>query len=304
MRHAFLIIAHNNWWQLRTLIRLLDEKDHDLYIHIDKKSRDFVRSDFEGIAEQSRLCFYQEYKVYWGGYSQVETELFLFEKAHEERYDYYHLISGGDLPLKSNIEIDGFFERNKGKQFIEFDEEKLKEDPEICRRTRLYHCLQNYRRAFRCKWLNAVFTFLERVLLGAQILVGVNREKVLDWVIQYGSNWVSITDELVETLLGEREKIRQIFSYTNCADELFVQTVAYNCGFKESVYTLPDGRTSNMRFIDWGRGRNGNPYTFRMEDEELLGRQEALFARKFSEGVDRGIIERLSGKRLAEKKNG
>ena len=81
MRHAFLIIAHNNWWQLRTLIQLLDEKDHDLYIHIDKKSRDFVRSDFEGIAEQSRLCFYQEYKVYWGGYSQVETELFLFEKA-------------------------------------------------------------------------------------------------------------------------------------------------------------------------------------------------------------------------------
>lgn len=303
MRHGFLIIAHNNWGQLKQLIKLLDDEDHDMYIHIDKKSRDVALSDFEKIAEKSKVCFYQEYKVYWGGYSQVETELFLFEKAHRTGYDYYHLISGADLPLKSNREIHDFFEKNRGRQLIEFDENKLKEDPEIRRRARLYHFLQNYRRAFRQRWLNGVFTFLERILLGIQIVIRIDRVKDLNWTIKYGSNWVSITDELVESLLKHRSKIKKIFSYTNCGDELFIQTVAYNCGFRDSVYTLPDGRTSNMRLIDWERGKNGNPYTFRREDEELLEESDALFARKFSESVDREIIGKLCEKLLAGKTN-
>ncbi len=37
VNHAFLIIAHNNWWQLKNLIQLLDYPSHDIYIHIDKK---------------------------------------------------------------------------------------------------------------------------------------------------------------------------------------------------------------------------------------------------------------------------
>lgn len=33
MRHAFLIIAHNNWEQVKKLICLLDAENHDIYIH-------------------------------------------------------------------------------------------------------------------------------------------------------------------------------------------------------------------------------------------------------------------------------
>ena len=293
MRHAFLIIAHSNWWQLKQLIQLLDSEKHDIYVHIDKKSKDFCQDDFNAITKWSNIYFYQEYKVFWGGYSLVQTELFLFEKAHEKEYDYYHLISGMDLPLKSNDEIDAFFETNRGKQFISYDEEQLKNDPEISRRTRLYHFLQNYRRRFRYHSLNGCFTFLERVLLVIQIVFGVNRVKDLDWEIKYGSNWVSITDELVSALLAQKEKIEKVFSYTNCADELLVQTVAYNCGFKDAIYQPSEGESANMRFIDWKRGKNGNPYTFSIADYELLIQQDALFARKFSQTVDNEIILRL-----------
>lgn len=45
-----------------------------------------------------------------------------------------------------------------------------------------------------------------------------------------------------------------------------------------------------MRFIDWERGKNGNPYTFRNEDLEVIMKSKAFFARKFSETVDRDII--------------
>lgn len=293
MRHAFLIIAHNNWGQLKKLIRLLDAENHDIYVHIDKKSGDFVSKDFNGIAAKSDVRFYQEYKVFWGGYSQVQAEMFLFEKAHEKGYDYYHLISGADLPLKSNKEIDQFFEAHKGKQFIQYNDDKLEHDPEIGRRARLYHFLQNYRRRFRKKWLNAFFTFWERVLLVLQIVLRVNRVKNLDWTIKYGSNWVSITDTLVTVLLAQKDKIEKVFSCTNCSDELFIQTIAFNCGFQDEIYTLPSGNTSNMRLIDWSRGSNGNPYTFRKEDFQLLTASGELFARKFSETVDKEIVLKI-----------
>lgn len=31
MRHAFLIEAHNNWWQLKQLIAALDADNHDIF---------------------------------------------------------------------------------------------------------------------------------------------------------------------------------------------------------------------------------------------------------------------------------
>lgn len=144
--------------------------------------------------------------------------------------------------------------------------------------------------------MNELFTFLERISLVVQILLCVNRVKDVEWTVKYGSEWVSITDDFVITLLEQKEKIEKIFSYTNCADELFVQTVAFNCGFQDTLYRLQSGKTDNARFIDWERGKNGNPYTFKSDDYDLLESQSAMFARKFSETVDKEIITKISGK--------
>ena len=303
MRHVFLIIAHNNWSQLKKLIRLLDAENHDIYIHIDKKSEDFNEKEFLNITGKSKLFVFQEYEVFWGGFSQVQVETFLFEKAHVLKYDYYHLISGVDLPLKNNKEIDTFFEQHKGMEFILYDDDKLKNDPEITRRAKYYHFLQNYRRRYTKKWKNEFFTFLERVSLVAQIMFRVNRVKNLDWTIKYGSQWVSITDDLVTEILKQKNKIQTVFSCSNCADDLFVQTVAYNCGFKNKIYIPEYGVAENVRFIDWSRGNNGNPYTFRKQDEELLMKNSNLFARKFSETVDSDIVQCIYTKIEKENKS-
>lgn len=270
MKHAFLIIAHNNWWQLKKLIECLDADNHDIYVHIDKKSKDFDIQYFKDVARKSTVSFYSEYAVYWGGFSMIKAELFLFEKSYQQQYDYYHVISGVDLPLKSNKEIDDFFEKNQEKEFIQYDNEKLKNDPEISRRTKYYHFLQNYRRRYPEKWKNDFFTFCERVSLVMQIVLHINRVKNLDWQIKYGSNWVSITNDLVAELIKQKEKITKVFSCTNCADELFVQTVAFNCGFKDRIYQPELNQSANLRFIDWTRGKNGNPYTFRISDRDIL----------------------------------
>lgn len=217
----------------------------------------------------------------------------MLEKAYKGNYDYYHVISNADLPLKNNTDFDLFFEKNKGFQFIQYDDEALNNNPEIRRRTRLYHFLQNYRRRYKEKWKNNFFTLCERILLVIQIVLRVNRVKDLDWTIKYGSNWVSITGDLVVELLSQKDKIEKVFSYTNCSDELFVQTVAYNFGFQNRIYVPKAGQNQNMRYVDWKRGKNGNPYTFRSEDYEVIKESSALFARKFSETVDKEIIIKI-----------
>lgn len=297
MKHAFLIIAHNNFNQLKKLVEILDDKDFDIFIHIDKKAKDFLFEEFANLTNQSKLEVSQEFSVFWGGYSQVQTELYLLEKAHNKyHYDYYHVISGADLPLKSNEQIKKYFSDNKGFEFIVYDDNALTNNPEISRRTRLYHPLQNYRRRYKQKLFNSFLTFLERCDLVIQILFGVNRTKNLDWTIKYGSNWVSITNSLVEEILKYKEKIYRVFHCTNCADELFIQTIAFNCGFKDKIYIPKLNESANLRFVDWSRENNGNPYTFTIEDKELLLNRNELFARKFSEEKDKEIIDYIYSK--------
>ena len=73
MRHAFLIIAHNNWGQLKKLIQLLDAENHEIYIHIDKKSKDLMENEFVDITKKSKVFIFQEYEVFWGGFSDRKS---------------------------------------------------------------------------------------------------------------------------------------------------------------------------------------------------------------------------------------
>lgn len=286
MKHAYLILAHNNWEQLKLLVSLLDDADNDIYIHIDKKAKAFPLDEIKASAKISRVEILQEYKIYWGSFEMVQAELLLFETAHWKKYDYYHLISGADLPIKQMEYIKEFFEKNNGKEFIHYDTDKrLREDKEIGRRTRLYHFLQNYRRRYKLKAVNEVFTFMERVFLVIQLVLKVNRNKKYpDFEIRYGSQWVSITDNLVSYILTQKEKINQMFRYTNCADELFIQSLVYNSEFRNKLYDdkFDNSVEANMRLIDWKRGSNGNPYVWQASDIDEIKRSKCLFARKFS----------------------
>lgn len=54
--------------------------------------------------------------VKWGNYSQIKCEMLLFEEAFEYpvNFDYYHLLSGVDLPLYPIQYVHRFFELHKG----------------------------------------------------------------------------------------------------------------------------------------------------------------------------------------------
>lgn len=286
MKHAYLIIAHNEPYILEKQLKLIDDERNDIYIHIDKKWKNFDFDYFKKIVKKSNLYFIPRLDVRWGTYRQIECELLLLKMAYSNKYAYYHLISGIDMPLKSQDEIHAFFNENNGYEFIHFDcYDSVKE--ETIERIKYYHLFTS---KFRNKGLLAkIYNSLHFHLIRFQKKLKINRCKDLN--IRKGANWFSITNDLAGYIISNEKFIKKYFKYSYCSDELFVQTLVYNSKFYNNLYLKKDDDyMSIMRYIDWNRGE---PYIFKSEDFNDLINSKYLFARKFSTKVDKKIIDKI-----------
>ncbi|MEI3469471.1 MAG: beta-1,6-N-acetylglucosaminyltransferase [Bacteroides intestinalis] len=120
MKHAYLIIAHNEYPVLRALLSMLDDERNDIYLHIDQRAAELYEKIYPLQMQRAGLHILSaRNKVYWGDLSQVETEYLLLETASaKESYSYYHLLSGTDLPIQTQDYIHSFFQINAGKEFV------------------------------------------------------------------------------------------------------------------------------------------------------------------------------------------
>lgn len=288
MRHAYLVMIHKNIRQVKLLLSLLDGEKNDIYIHCDKKSS-ISKEELESAVKHSGIYFTERLDVRWGGYSQIECELLLLKAAVKKKYDYYHLLSGQDLPIKPPGEIERFFEKNQGRNFVEFLGRE-ETDRQIENRISRYTLLEGN---------VGVIPFINQGLRTMQKLLGVNRI-CPEVAYGYGGNWFSITGELAEYVLEMEPWIQKNFRYSICADELFLQTLIRNSRFWDTVFEPGENITGNLRYVDFARGNENNPYIFREKDYEELMRTDCLFARKFDSEVDEKIIEKISEKTAGE----
>lgn len=275
-KHAYLIIAHNNFNQLEQLIKLLDYSKNDIYLHVDKKATSFCYDSIE--TKYSDLIFIERINANWGGYSLIECEMNLMKAAAPKHYQYYHLISGSDLPLKKQEEIHHFFNVNKGKNYIHFAEKENRTKSFISR-TRYYHFFRDIigrNRGF--KFL--VLKCFEKSMMLIQKMLKVHRKEYIP--LYMGSQWFSITDSLLQYVLSQEKIIKKQFKYSFCGDEIFLQSIAMTSSFRESIVN------NSLRAIDWKRG---NPYVYRKEDVQNLISSPYLFARKFDQKIDQSAID-------------
>lgn len=54
-RHAYLIMAHNNFYILEKLLILLDDPRNDIYIHIDKKCQNLISHTIKACVKRQLL---------------------------------------------------------------------------------------------------------------------------------------------------------------------------------------------------------------------------------------------------------
>lgn len=285
--HAYLIIAHNQFELLNKLLRCLDYEENDIFIHIDKKSGEINKKVLLAGVSKSNVYFTKRHNVVWGHYSQIESELELFSDAVSHgKYEYLHLISGVDFPLKNQKEIHEFFKNNNGKEFLHFQSEFFPE--EDLEKVQCYFPLQ--------KWIgnkkkdSSKLYLIQRAMVNLQKKIGYNRNKKTRFY--KGANWVSITGDLANSLIHNKNQILKQYKYSMCADEIFLHTFVMNSEFKERIFdsSMNNKYSACMRLIDWDRG---GPYIFKKEDFDELIESGMLFARKFDFEKYPEIIELL-----------
>ncbi|MBQ2854030.1 MAG: hypothetical protein IJE81_00995 [Oscillospiraceae bacterium] len=291
-RHAYLIMAYNNWRQLGMLLELLDDPRNDIFIHIDKRSGEFPEDMLRSSVKFSGLTFIPRKKVYWADFSQTEVELDLMEAASGNgAYHYYHLLSGMCLPLKTQDEIHTFF-ANQDKEFIGM----VRNGGGYSKKyANYYHPFLHNSVYRKCKPLKA----LDRAFMYMQKAAGFDRLKGQGLTISTGWTWFSITHRHCRHLLEHRDFINRVFRYTVASDELFMGTMVVNFGLEDRVFDINSIEKNDFAFgckrlIDWERGR---PYIWGAEgteeDYKILMNSEYLFARKFDENVNFELIQRI-----------
>lgn len=300
MKHAFLIMAYNNWHQLSTLIQSLDDERNSIYVHIDAKSKDFDQKMFEdaNLVKKASLMFIERKPLYWGTVSEIDCEMRLMEAALAKPFDYCHLLSGQDLPIKSMNKIDEFFIKNGGKNFLEFNDKwydlTLKNQP-MCSgsyKVNYYHPLVqnvNYRK-------NKVIKYTDHLIAHLQKWLGMRRHK---WDIYAGSQFFSVTRDFAKYIVDHAEQIRKDYSCTLASSEVFLQTTIMNSPFKDTVWSM-NTEEGNLRYIDWSHREGSGPKTYTMEDWDIINNlpERYLFARKFSETRDVDVINKVVEKVL------
>ena len=284
MRFAYLIMAHDSMEQLKILLHLLDHEENDIYLHIDKKS-DMQEAECSACVSRARIHTYKQYAVYHADITQTECQLFLLREAVKQKHDYYHLISGHDLPIKKHSEIVAFFEANRGKQFIHF------ESDDFCPKEACiyYHMLYGWMKKHPGGILNRVAWRMESSLLRLQKRFHVRRR------LYCGANWFSITHELAEEYCRCYKKMLRKVRWTISSDEYILQTFYRTMAtgsYELYAYTAcPADYVSSARLIDWSRG---NPYVWRLTDYEELIHSDRMFARKFNWDTDKEIIRKIA----------
>lgn len=300
MRHAFCIIAFNDYKQLVKMLQLLDSEKSDFYIHINSLTEMPDCDRIRAAICKSEVHFTERVPIVWGENGVLTAQLVVLNAALEHGgYDYYHLLSGQDFPLKSFDSFDSYLEENlhnnaSGLQYTNYIDARVAPDRAARERLIHYNWLIKYWR-HPSKAVRGVIRGINLVSHVMQRVLHVNRLKLKPEQIGYGSLWYSISEACAKYMVENKEWFEKNFSKHSFApDEGAVQTLLLNSEFKDSIYT-PDEESpdANLRYADYVRGNGASPYVFRLGDLGELQKNKNFFARKFSESVDAEIVDKL-----------
>lgn len=290
LKHAYLVMAHNNVKVLENCFKLIDDNRNTIFLFIDKKSKVINPELLKKNLKYSKLVIVPNFNIYWAGFSMIRANLSLLQTAfeYEEHFSYYHLISGADLPIKTQDEIHAYFDKYEGEEFVEINPSR---SPMIQYKKNTFHLFveNNYFRS------NSLVKFLNHAIATFQMKLKCFRNA--GQTVYHGSALYSLSNQFVEYLLARKESILHEYKYTLASDEIFIQTEIMKSPFKEKLHRFEERMYGNARFIEWNNLVNKNsPTEFTMMDyERLLNADEhLLFARKFNENVDIEVVEKIT----------
>lgn len=322
MRIAYLIAAHDHPGQLNRLINALDGEGADFYVHVDGNA-DIVPFENFHRSRPNVHFLRNRVRVTWMGYSHVESILRLMAKAVENGFDYCVLLSGADYPIKSNRQIQDFFQATD-KELITFW--RLQDKTSWLHKIEYYYPIDRvpihgyHKDCETVSWRR----WFWRAYFRNQHLMG--KRRFLEGMVPYGgSDWFSLSYRCVAHVLDfakSNPAFVRFFRYTHCPSELFFHTIILNSEFRERVMNfaeyekwsastpeadklredswLPED-SFNLRYIDWSgdiTGERESPAILDLRDWDAIRASRDLFARKMHPVASSELLEMIDARIL------
>lgn len=265
---AYLILVHRYPEQFKRLFKAIYHPDNYYLIHVDKRSGTVLQKTVQDfLLDFPNASMMSSKNALWGGYSLIDAELRGIQQLLKMGLDWEFFInlSGQDFPLKSQVHIKKFLQKNRGKDFM-----KVVNQAEF-RFDTLYR-IENFCFEFGNKILRTFF----------------KRSYLRDVTPYIGNQWVILSRKFCEFVSYDAEvkRFKKFYRNTFIPDEGFFQTVIMNTSYKAKIVN------DDKRIIDWvplGTIKL-RPRDFTSKDAKFLLASQGLFARKFDESVDGNIL--------------
>lgn len=291
--HAFLIIAHKQPKLLARTLSVLEASNHHFFINVDAKSSCF--SEFYNMIGGGKIqnvhFLKKRIACYWAGISLVDVEIELMKaaKSFPVLFDYYHLISGQDYPLRSNEQFDAFFESTED-SFMCFNFEKD-----------IDYWMPIYKMKTSQFYTNGTHSWSERLYL-KMVNNRFSRKLIKRKTIPNlagGWQWFSWSANVVDYVLNylsENPGFRRRFNHTSSPDEHFFTTMLYS-----HLDELHIRKHFPLRYISWEPYRpiaqKHRPYNLEEFDYNRVINSAAFFCRKVDEVESAKFLDMVDAQR-------
>jgi len=316
MERNYIILTYKLPDQMARLIRRLSDGDQTyFYIHID---RSFDMAPFEKACRGIPNVFFLSGKArvhsYWGDFSTAQAALNAMRKIIEDRRSgMIVLLSGQDYPIRGNREINAFFEKHPDSDFTfnfslpsprrwaysrgginrlehyhvslhrpDHGVQQVEIIPRCFSARNLKYCL--YLLLFRPDRAWRIPFFLFR------------RRSIPDVLTYYGSEtwWAMRVSSAAAVLdfLDHHPEVVSFFREVSVPEEIFFASIL------KSLPVIKDQvMNSSLRLICWDDEKSSSPALFNCSHKDMLQearkQEDMLFARKFDQTVDSGILDWL-----------
>jgi hypothetical protein len=335
MKFAYLINAHKNAKQIVRLVDKLNNADTDFVIHVSKTSeKGFYQEITNMFKPYSNVYFCKREAGIHYGFGIVQATLNGMETLLKvgSEFDYFHLLSGQDYPLKQNDDIFDFFKKHNGKEFMYY----WKMFPKKGEKFYKNHPWGKHRQLFRLNrfnfpWMGKTFTIPElnslrliekplfntlKVFLSEfktykdlgtakeefwrlffSRILPKSRDYDVDFEFYGGKTWFSFSKELINHIVQEHNntpKWKKFFKYSLIPDESYFHTITMNSKFSDNVVN------DYLREVEWEGGDGTHPLIWTSNDFERLSCTKNFWARKFEDDVDSEILDLIDSKLLRD----
>ena len=267
MKHAWLIIAHNEFEVLQRLVSMLDAPESDFYIHFDKK---VLNPPQIHVAKGGLTILDKRVDVCWGAVSQIKTELLLLETANKRGpYAHYHILSGTHLPLKSVEELMHFYALHKDEEIMRFWPH---DEGDADFKLRRFHYPMKYFKRKDSPIRKTVDTFIWKGMLKIQKVFGIRHHTECSF--QKTDNWLSLSEYGCAWLVRHKNEIMKKYRWSFCGDEYFAATELLSSGMDFKIFDCQN--LLHVEFI------GDTPMSFPLSAYSTLQNTGFLWARKFT----------------------